>query len=448
MWICYIKKNTIFSRVVHPNRKSTVPFGHVRVSGLTPWRKISLYRNKFRSRKFSSTPPAVLLSLVSFPKATMHFHWVSEEKSTRSKTTLLLSYRDTLYIYPETGCVDVVPRGNVSGISCPVVVGNSPPSVDSLSLSLSLSPSLSILLLSLSLSARWLNNYSILDGPSHRLTLLFLPPLLQPYRQTPTSLYFCLLGIDIIRSRGLSIDCTENQLQRSSLRSQTILSLSILPSMPPVCFSRLCLPYHCEGARRGRIGIHYASRLFARGAYMPVSVETGWYLFVILLLKQEQNNTLYFIASTDKHLLKCSMRHSTCLHDDNVDSKSRDWKLIAVYHTLNIYQNKANKAKLILTKHGEKEYSFPSASMQFNGSNTRKTRGRNRMTCRIAETRVHLILLHMHTTYFEYANPRRRQFSSPDRCFTKHPKWCLIIHRIEWSFTHGFEKQRKNLHAK
>lgn len=66
----------------------------------------------------------------------MHFYWVSEEKSTRSKTTPLLSYRDTLYIYPETGCVDVVPRGNVSGISCPVVVGNSPPSAFSLCLSL------------------------------------------------------------------------------------------------------------------------------------------------------------------------------------------------------------------------------------------------------------------------------------------------------------------------
>jgi len=66
----------------------------------------------------------------------MHFRQVLEEKSTRSKTTPLLSYRDTLYIYPETGCVDVVPRGNVSGISCPVVVGNSLPSAFSLSPSL------------------------------------------------------------------------------------------------------------------------------------------------------------------------------------------------------------------------------------------------------------------------------------------------------------------------
>lgn len=72
----------------------------------------------------------------------MHFHRVPEEKSTRSKTTPLLSYRDTVYIYPETGCVDVVPRGNVSGISCPVVVGNSPTSAFSLPLFLSPSPSL------------------------------------------------------------------------------------------------------------------------------------------------------------------------------------------------------------------------------------------------------------------------------------------------------------------
>jgi len=143
----------------------------------------------------------------------------------------------------------------------------------------------------------------------------------------------------------------------------------------------------------------------------------------------------------------CSMRHLLAYTTIMSTASQEIWKLITVYHTLNIYKDKANKAKLILAKHGGKKYSFPSAFMQFNGSNTRKTRGRNRMTC-IAETRVHLILLHMHTTYFEYANPRRRQFSSPDRCFTKHPKWCLIIHRIEWSFTHGFERQRKNLHAK
>lgn len=200
----------------------------------------------------------------------MHFRRVSEEKSTRSKTTPLLSYRDTLYIYPETGCVDVVPRGNVSGISCPVVVGNSPLSAFSLSL-----PSTLSFYLPLSLSARSLDNYSIPDGPSHRPTLLFLPPLLQPYRQTPTSLCFCLLGIDIIRSRGLSTDCTENQLPCSSLRSQTILSpRRFFLACLHFRFSRLCLPYHAEEhAEDAYIDILSASRLFARGAY--VSVRTG-----------------------------------------------------------------------------------------------------------------------------------------------------------------------------
>lgn len=124
------------------------------------------------------------------PTSTIYFRRVPEEKSTRSKTTPLLSYRDTLYIYPETGCVDVVPTGYVSGIPSLLVVDNSPPSAFAHPLARSLAPSLPTPLDSTTTASLMVlpNNYP-------------LPP--PTYRQTPTSLCFCLPGIDIIRSGGL-----------------------------------------------------------------------------------------------------------------------------------------------------------------------------------------------------------------------------------------------------
>lgn len=143
----------------------------------------------------------------------------------RSKTTPLLSYRDTLYIYPETGCVDVVPTGYVSGIPSPLVVDNSPPStfthsLFSLPLSLSLVP-----------SAHRLDNYSIPDGPSQQLPS---PSSRNPIAKlSRVSVFVYLASISYARG-GWNTNCIENQLSRSSylLGHLTATHPTGIPSSP------------------------------------------------------------------------------------------------------------------------------------------------------------------------------------------------------------------------
>lgn len=176
------------------------------------------------------------------------------------------------------------------------------------------------------------------------------------------SLCFCLLGIDIIRSRGLNTECTENQLSRSSFHSQTILSLHrISPACLHFRFSLLCLPYHRREIRRRRrplrVSIIYSQRVRA-------SIDANRLIFVIPLLvrikryffPQKLIETLFYEAAF------------ACLHDDHFDrhGKSRDLKVDYLLIIRWIFIT--NKTKLILTKHTGKGYN-PSASMQFNGSN-------------------------------------------------------------------------------